>query len=320
MQLSHKIISVLPHRIKCRGKHLFWSTSPDESLADSINELGQVSPVFVQQSGDELELIAGYARTVTLQKMNRNVLVRLVTDADEQDKGLLYLTDNAARIPDDGMRLSALLYFSAFLKGNELKSTLFPRLGVKPKSKDAKWLLGWLKLPDIWQAHLKSGNIPLATGPVLARMSDDDRKAIEPLFGELSWSRSNAVNMLNWLFEISKMQSVPIQAIMESTGLNTILKQGFSPKDAIARLTTTAKNARYPQLSNLQESFAKTARELTVGTKWRMTQPNNFETSGSELSIHIKDDTQLRQAADDLTAMSKRPQWEEIWKLGSQDD
>jgi len=320
LQLSNEIITALPNAIAATGNHLFWSNKPEESLAKSMNEFGQTNPVLVQKTSGGLELIAGHARLAVLLDSDKPVLARLVLDADERDKGLLYLTDNESRVLDDGMRLAALLYFSSFMDTKVLKSDILPRLGIKPKSKDAKLLMGWLTMPKNWQNHLAAGSIPLAAGPTLARMSEEDRTAVEPLFAGFSWSRSNAINMLNWLFETSKMTTSPIKNLMQSAGLDGILKQGLSPKDTIAKLNTAAKAARYPELSILQDSFARAASELTAGTKWRMNQPNNFETGGTELSIQIKDAAQLQTAIKDLEVMAGLSPWQNIWKLGKQND
>lgn len=320
MQLSSEIITASANAVRHTGSHLFWTTNPTESLRISIRQFGQTTPILAQETQEGLELIAGHARLAVLSEQGEPVLVRLVEDADDRDKGLLYITDNATRPMDDGMRLSALQYFRPIVDDKALKADIFPILGVKPKSKDAKLFLIWLELPETWQKLLIQGNVPLAAGTALTRMDDTDRKAVEQLFSGFSWSRSNAVNMLTWLFEAGKMNASPVADIMDSAGLIDILKQGLSPKDAISRLTTAMKATRYPELSQLQDDFAKAARELTAGTRWRMNQPNNFETGGAELSVQIKDAAQLEKAIKELETMASMSPWQTMWKLGGQND
>lgn len=320
MQLSQEIITASVSSLKTTGTHLFWPVKPSEALSKSIEEFGQMTPVLAMETEDGLELIAGQARAEALRALELPVMVRLVTNANAIDKGRLYLTDNAHRVLDDGMKLNALAYFRPLMDEKTLVSDIFPRLGIKPKSKDAKLFLTWLDLDETWQAHLCSGHVPLAAGGPLSRMDATERKAIEPLFANFSWSRSNAVNILTWLFETAKMQSKSMAEIMEGAGLNAILKEGLSPKDAIAKLTAAGRVARYPELSRLQEEFSRAAREITAGTKWRMTQPNNFETGGSELIIQVKNADQLAKAVKDLEAMSELSPWKTIWNLGGYDD
>lgn len=320
MQLSQEIITAPAAAVLDSGEHLFWSSDPDESLRKSIEEIGQTTPVLAQETEGGLELISGHARLAALREQNIPVMIRLVMDADTRDKGLLYLTDNSHRVLDDGMRLAALRYFAELMNPKELVSDILPRLGVKPKSKDAKLFKTWLTLNSEWHDALFAGNVPLAAGAILARMTDADRAAVLPLFTAISWSRSNAVNVLTWLFEASKMRETDVAAVLADSGMNDISAQGLSPKDAIAKFVAAAKAIRFPELGKLQDTFSKAAREITAGTKWRMIQPNNFETGGSELTIQVKDAKQLAQAIKDLEAMAGLTPWETVWKLGGGND
>lgn len=320
MQLSNEIISASADAVKTGGKHLFWSENINESLEISIGQFGQTTPVLAQESDAGLELVSGHARLEIMKRLSKPVLVRVVTKASPLDKGLLYLADNTHKELDDGMRLAALKYFASLADNAYLRETILPMLGIKSKSKNTKLLMRWLDLPENWQHHMQAGRIPMAAGDVLLKMDKADRDAIEPLFDSFSWSRSNAVNMLTWLFESGKMQEKTIAQVMADSGITSTLGQGLSPKDAIARLTTVAKETRYPHLSSLQVSFEKAARDITTGTSWRMIQPNNFETGGTELTVSVKSEEQLEKAARELESIRSSPQWNTIWSLGEQND
>lgn len=316
MRLTSEVITASAASIISDGPHLFWNNNEAKFLEDSIKEFGQTTPVLVQQNEGGLELLSGKSRLEILDKLNQPVLARMVEDADALQKGLLFITENSGRAIDDGMRLTALQYFIPLLDTNELKKEILPRLGVKPKSKDAKLLFGWLDMPANWQAHLAAGRVPLAAGATLARMPKEDLNELEPLFSTFSWSRSNAVNVINWLFETSKMRGISIKEVIEIAEFGAINAQGLSPKDAIAKLTAAAKSVRYPELGKLQNTFATAAREITAGTRWRMNQPNNFETGGAELTIQVKDVAQLEKALEDFETMTTLSPWQKLWNLG----
>jgi len=320
LHLSNEIFTASADSISKSGAHLYWADNPDKSLADSIEEFGQSAPVLVCESENGLKLVAGHARLSVLRDLGRPVLARMVEDMNEADKGLLYLTDNLQRAMDNGMRLKALEFFAPLMDEKSLKANILPRLGIKPKSKDAKLLLGWLTMDQTWRNLLKQGNIPLASATPLSRMTDKDRQAVEPLFTGFSWSRSNAINVLNWLFETAKMNNQSVQDVMHTAGMVKILSQSLSPKDAIARLANAARLARYPELTKLQDRFTAAAGEITAGTRWRMVQPNNFETGGAELTVQIKDAEQLKRAVEEMANLADAPAWEKLWKLGSGND
>jgi ParB family chromosome partitioning protein len=313
LQLSQEVVTASAEAIKTDGKHLFWSAQPSRELIESIEDFGQTTPILVRETDNGLELIAGHARLCVLRDKGLPVLARMVIDATDTDLGLLHLADNTQRALDDGMRLTAMNYFRPLMNNDQLRQEILPRLGVKPKSKDGRLLLSWLNLPDEWQTLLKKGRIPLAIGTVLERLADDDRRALLVLFKDFSWSRSNAVNCITWLYEASKMQACPVSEIMDKAGLPDILSQGLSPKDTISRICEASQVARYPELSALRHMFNDTARELSAGTSWRITQPNNFETGGAELTVQVKTPEQLQKALADLETMADSPLWNSIW-------
>lgn len=313
MHLSNEIVTAPADSIRHGGSHLFWAGEPLPWLARSIGQLGQAQPVLVHETHGGLALIAGHARLAVLRALGLPVLARLVIDADTVDLGLLYLADNFLRPLDDAMRLAALRYFAPLLDRPTLATDILPRLGVNPESKDAKLLLAWLDLPAVWQAHLAAGRAPLAAAAALARMTEADRSAVAPLFADHSWSRSNAVNLLTWLFETSQMTGNPVAQVMDDANMADPAIRTLSPKDAMARLVALAKASRYPSLSALEARFESVAREMTAGTSWRIAQPDNFETNGVELAIRIKDPNQLAKAVHDLKDMADHPQWPRLW-------
>ncbi|CCH47253.1 ParB/RepB/Spo0J family partition protein [Pseudodesulfovibrio piezophilus] len=320
MQLSSEIITASAQAIQTTGSHLFWSEQTNTSLKTSLEEVGQTTPILVQETETGLELISGFARVMILKELGKPVLVRLVERLTDMEKGLLYLIENTHRLQDDGMKLKALRYFRTFTSEKEIRQTVLHRLGIKPKSKDAKLFMTWLELPENWQSHLTAGRIPLAAGTIIAKMNDSDRHAVEQLFTNYSWSRSNAVNVLTWLFETSKMTAHSIANIMNTTHMDTMMGLTLSPKDTIARLVSTAKKARYPELTSRQKSYAETSAKLVAGTKWQLEQPDNFETNEAELTLRIKNSQQLKTALHDLEDMVTRPEWEILWTIGTSHD
>nr|WP_231117011.1 ParB/RepB/Spo0J family partition protein [Pseudodesulfovibrio alkaliphilus] len=286
----------------------------------SLERHGQIQPVLVRTTAGGLELVAGYARVAALGRLGRPVLARLVETENPAEPGLLYLADNAQRPLDDAMRLAAWHHFRPLLDDARLAEEVLPCLGITPGSRDAKLLADWLSLPKQWQGNLAAGRVPLAAGTVLSRMTDADRQAVAPLFAELSWSRSNAVNLLTWLFEAARMTGRPVARIMTEQGMEQTTQRGLSPKDAMSRLAALAREARHPTLSAMQARFTAAASDLTTGTRWRITQPDHFETDGVELSARIASPDQLERAVRDLQIMAERPSWHQLWKATTDHD
>jgi len=320
LPLSLELRTLPAEAVRSGGGHILWPAAPAPELIESLRSAGQTAPVLVRETGDGPELVAGHARLEGLRNLGLPVLARTVTAPGPLEAGLLYLADNAARPLDDAMRLAAVRFFAPLMDRDGLARDLLPRLGVRPGSKDARLLLAWLDLPRPWPDHLAAGRVPLAAGEVLARMAPEDRDGAAPFFADLAWSRSNAVNLLTWLYEAGKMTGAPVAEVARRAGMDEVPTQGLSPKDAMARLTALARQARYPALSALQAEFDRAAREITAGTAWRMAQPNNFETGGSELAVQVKTPAQLAKALEDLKDVAAQPGWARLWNLGGSRD
>ncbi|WP_285906305.1 hypothetical protein [Pseudodesulfovibrio pelocollis] len=320
MHLSNETVTAPASAIRTAGAHLFWAAEPSPGLIRSMARHGQAQAVLVRETADGLALVAGYARVAAQGQLGQPVLARLVETADPVELGLLYLADNSLRPLDDAMRLAALRYFRLLLDDAQLAGEVLPCLGVTPGSRDAKLLADWLTLADSWQGHLAAGRVPLAAGTVLTRMDEADRLAVAPFFAELSWSRSNAVNLLTWLYEASKMTGRPVAEVMADSGMSHGPLRELSPKDAMARLTALAREARQPTLRAMQTRFDTAARKLVADTRWRVAQPDNFETNGVELTVRIADPGQLEQAVHDLQAMADRPHWHQLWDTTADHD
>jgi len=320
VHLSNETVTTPARAIRTGGAHLFWAAAPSPALVRSLDRHGQIQAVLVRETPDGLDLVAGYARVAALAGLGRPVLARLVETEDPAEPGLLYLADNALRPLDDAMRLAAWRHFRPLLDDARLAEDVLPCLGVTPGSRDAKLLTVWLSLPEQWQSNLAAGRVPLAAGAVLARMSDADRLAVAPLFAGLSWSRSNAVNLLTWLFEASKMTGSPVARIMAEQDMGQAALRGLSPKDAMARLAALAREVRHPTLGAMQARFDAAARALTAGTGWRITQPDHFETDMAELCTRIAGPDQLERAVRDLRTMAERPYWHQLWNADADHD
>ena len=319
MQLTNDFSTASAAALTRFADHAFWTDEPDQALMDSLAEHGQLNPVLVRDAPDGPTPVAGFARIAALRQTDRPALLRTVVADTPLDRALFYLADNSHRTLDDAMRVAALAHFRPLVDHDRLSTDILPRLGVAPKSKDARLLLTWLDLPETWRDHLAAGRVPLAAGTALIRMAPDDLDAVAPLFAELSWSRSNGVNLLAWLYETGRMRGEPVETVMQHAGMNDLLDGNLSPKDVMRKLVATAHQVRHPHFAALQSRFERTARELTAGTRWRIEQPNHFETGGADLRVQVKTPEELARSVEELETMATQPQWDALWKLGERE-
>jgi len=300
--------------IDASGNWLFWSASPSPALRRSLECHGQLVPVLVDASGERPTLVAGAARVAALTELGREVLCLDIGALDERARGLAYVQSNAGRELTDGQVVAAMRYFES-LSGVDLAPVL-ESLGLEPRSKRLRLLRSWLTLPGHWDLLLDTGAVPLACADLLEAFSPGDLKVLEPLFATLSWSRGNAVNVLTWIREVCVRDGIPAAKVLGSLGLQEILAAGLSPKDAMNRITQEARLLRYPRLSAMERDFTETARKFSTGTRWRLVQPDLFESNGVELSVRLTSPAELRSASAELTRIAAREELADLFPEG----
>jgi len=309
------VCSLSPADIDCSGPWLLHPESPVEKLIPSLKKHGQLVPVLaVEESGRTL-LVAGRSRVSAASKLGMDVLVRYIDAGDETSKAVLHLEENSARSTDESVKLAAVRFFAARMDAAELPKTVAPLLGIKPKSRDMKFWLDWMELEPEYDELLKLGHIPLAAVSVLIKLDEADRAALISFFEKLSWSRSNAVNFLTWLYETSRRENKTIVELISVPAFEAA-RESESPKDAVTRFCKAAKELRYPNLSELEKVHNKIVSEICAGTKWRVEPVGSFETGEVMIQTRFKSREMMEKAMADLESIAKFSGWEELFELG----
>jgi ParB family chromosome partitioning protein len=296
------------------GPWLFWSAPPSLSLRRSLESLGQLVPVLVDGSGARPVLVAGSARVTVLAELGREVLCLDLGATNGLIRGIAYAQSNAGRETSDGQVVLAMRYFQTLPDADQ--ESVFNALGLEPRSKRLRLVRSWLSLPAHWDAFLCAGAVPLACADLLEAFSSEDRDSLEALFVSLSWSRGNAVNVLTWIREICLRDGVSVAGVLEGAGVKDILAGGLSPKDAMSRITQEVRLLRYPALSGMERDFQEAARAISGGTRWKVTQPDLFESDAVELSVRLTSPAELGAASQELARIAAREDLDTLFCAG----
>ncbi len=309
-----RLLHCIANDIDASGSWLFWSGPPSPALRRSLECHGQLVPVLVDASGARPTLVAGAARVAALAELGREVLCLDIGALDDRARGLAYVQSNVGRELSDGQVVAAMRYFES-LPGLD-QAPVLESLGLEPRSKRLRLLRSWLTLPGHWDLLLGSGAVPLACAELLEAFAPGDLTVLEPLFATLSWSRGNAVNVLTWIREICLRDGGCAAAVLDGMGVEDILAAGLSPKDAMSRITQEVRLRRYPRLSGMERDFTDLARKVVAGTRWRLAQPDLFESDAVELCVRLSSPAELRAASEELGRIADREDLAALFPVG----
>jgi ParB family chromosome partitioning protein len=299
--------------IEAGGPWLFWSAPPSEALRRSLERDGQLVPVLVDASPPRPVLVAGAARLTALTDAGREALCLDLGPLDDLARGLAYARSNLGRELTDGQVVAAMRYFASLPQADP--GPALEVLGLEPRSKRLRLVRSWLTLPRHWDLFLNAGSVPLACADLLEGLSPVGLQTLEPLFAGLSWSRGNAVNVLTWLKEACARDGVGVGEILDSCGVGEILAVGLSPKDAMGRITQEVRLRRFPRLSDMERDFSEAARRVGTGTRWRITQPDLFESNAVEFSARPTSPAGLRELSAELARIAARDDLDALFPL-----
>ena len=260
--------------------------------------------MLVDASSARPVLVAGAARLAALADAGREALCLNLGPLDDLGRGLAYARSNLGRELTDGQVVAAMRYFASLPQADP--GPALEVLGLEARSKRLRMIRSWLALPRHWDLFLAAGSVPLACADLLEGLSQAGLRALEPLFAGLSWSRGNAINVLTWLKEACVRDGVDVGEFLDACGVDEILAAGLSPKDAMARITQEVRLRRFPRLSGMERDFAESARRAGAGTRWRIVQPDLFESNAVEFSARATSPAGLRELSAELARIAAR--------------
>ncbi|GAB6037418.1 hypothetical protein JCM15519_19770 [Fundidesulfovibrio butyratiphilus] len=329
MPVSLQSVTVHPRDLDVSGAHLLWAEEPSPALSASLEACGQMVPLLVDFEPQRPVLVAGYKRVLALRALRRPALALGFFPQPGLDPGLAwaeaYLAANQAQPPDEARLVRAVRFFTARGGFAAFLAHAAPHLGLAPRDKRLDQLQAWTTLPawldgpaatspDHAGARTLSQPLaPLSLAPRLAALPENDLAALRPFLEAVRFSRNHLDNLLTWLGESALARRTSLADLLDRPECARALETGLAPSDRLARLAQAARRLRNPALVDLEERFAKGAKALTAGTRFKVLPSPGFETDAVRLEVSLAAPRDLARAARDLETLRSRPQWEDLW-------
>ena len=272
----------------------------DKELYSSLNEIGLITPVWLQPQSSGYRIINGFRRLNIVQKMNWSCIDSYISPSHLSDIDLFkYVLQEKKSVGIDPIQISTAIYKLEALfnyKPRQITHLFFPLMGLQ-NSKLYDIYKPLHKLSQEWQAALSLGEFSLETGCKAAELNRKDQQAVYNLFKTLRAGKNRQREVLSLLQDTARIKDVMIYELVQSEHLQNILeKHRSNPSQLTHALKDFLLRLRYPQYSITEKSFQEILKKAKCPPDLRIQAPSYFEgetftvtfTFNSEQSYHEK--------------------------------
>lgn len=242
---------------------------PDRAAADKLREsvaaYGILSPLFAVEEDGGTVLADGAARLAMLRDTGApGAWVRIVSPDGLWDRLLAARTEGGRPLNpvETGLYLQKRMADTGET-AEDLKTAVFPKLGLPPRAgaaKDPLWLAG---LPREDQERFASGEVLLTGLRVLSEAPTDDAAAVLEILRPVRQGTNKFYETARWMLECAWREGKSVREWAKTFPLTKYSNNPNEFRDAVWR-------ARYPTLASWSDSFDADAastglpRDITV--------------------------------------------------------
>jgi hypothetical protein len=292
------------------------------SIADSIREIGQLSPVILLERGPFWVIVCGFRRIHALRQLGQTeVWARIFSSKEGHSLHPfeLALRDNLAHRQLDPLEKARVIHKLQKLCGisqDSLISTYFPLLGL-PSHKTV--LDGYQALHEIHpglRLSLSEGSLTLSSIETLARLTIKEQSSVALLMAKIRLSASLQKKVWGLLEDLSGISGAQFDAPLNSQEIQTLMGDFvLSPFQKGEKLCEILYRMRNPRLSLAKERFLAQKNLLGLPGCIRISPHPFFETNDIRVEFDISSATRFRELADKLQEASRSSDLEGLFEV-----
>ncbi len=297
---------------------------PDlQSLRSSIQAVGMVQPVLLRRKEGRYQIVSGYRRVKVLKELGiPEVISRILEDKGWEDLQLfsIALHENLTTRGFNSVEIAISLYKLIYLFKVEpphVIQTYLPLLRLSPNEKILNTYLSLAQMEDEVKEYVLREEVSRSNIRKLASLLPEDRKILIPLLSSLKLGENRLREILNLLDEIARRDKSRIGEIVRHSELQaTLSRKELTPSQKTERVKKILLGLRYPRLTELERTFEKERKDLTLPPNIFLSHSPYFE--GREWRIELRFETleQYRHALLFLSKLAEEKRFVDLVKKG----
>ncbi len=291
-----------------------------DALGDSIEAIGVLHPVILNETADGYKIICGHRRVTIGQALGFAEIPARITDSplDAETRLALNLTENRSHRSYSDIEKGRIIHklVGAGVSEGIIIKKYMPILGLE---RSKKLFQGFSRVPGFatgLQVLLHEMNVPIRVFSGLSQWPADSLDTAFKLFASLRPGVNKWRELIELAEEIARIENKSpgdilgreeIQAIVAQTGM-----QGHEKYDRIVQTLTPL---RYPALHDLRVKIARALDQLSLGPRTKIRVHESFETEEVKIEITGRDPKSLIQEVERLATAVKSKAMEELLRV-----
>jgi ParB family chromosome partitioning protein len=178
-------------------------------------------------------------------------------------------------------------------------------MGLPPTERAFAHLLGVAHLEPVIHDAVVQGRLCEAAAVKLARLEEDDRKALFGLFSRIHLSASKQEEIVSYCMDISLREEIKYNTILQEREIQKIIAEDKVPLSQKGdRIRAHLRKRRFPRLSQYEEKFLQRRKNLRLPAGVQLLPPSSFEGGRFRFEIEFNHTGDLQKKAEAVMSMA----------------
>jgi ParB family chromosome partitioning protein len=289
----------------------------------SIEDVGLINPVILKKDQDTdgvYTIVCGYQRIKACQKLGyESIEAKVVEGKNDEEIMLLSLHDNLSSRGFNEIEKAVVLkkFLEIGYSCDRLISEIAPLLGVPPNKNIIDKCIDILTLDTEIKKSVADDDLEPEKAFLLISLDGVERDIVwRVLFRESSTNVNEAKETIRNLLDLKQIKQMEMVELLSSEKINLIISDNKSNKrrkgESIYRLIKTM---RYPLISQKEDEFDNSCRELGLDNDVRVNHSRYFEGDEIRITIKASDEEKLRISIEKLLSNVKNGTFKKIFSM-----
>ncbi len=293
---------------------------PDlHKLRSSIRDAGLIQPVLLKKKSGGYQVVCGFRRLSVLKELGKSEIESRVFEEKEIDEFKLFslslqenLTTRGFNAVEKAIALEKLVHRFQ-IPPDVVVKTFLPSFSLEPNEKILATFLSLARMEDEIKNYVLKEEVSRANIRKLSALTPDDRLALLSLISPLKLGENRLRELLTLLEETSQRSHATIQEIAGQPEIQRLLSQKeLTPSQKTERVRKTLMGLRYPKLNQLERTFERRRKDLSLPPNISLQHPPFFEGKGLKIEFQFETIEEYRSILKSLSSLADKKEFEEI--------